>query len=104
MKYTVYRIQQKEDSAQEMARNTVYGIRYTDSRGFSLIEMIVAVALFAVVMLVAVGALLALVDANRKARALESVMNNLNITLDSMVRAMRMGSAFNCNSTAIPEE
>lgn len=73
-----------------------------DSRGFSLVEMIVAVALFAIIMLVAVGALLSLVDANRKARTLESVMNNLNISLDSMVRAMRMGTTYNCGGTLIP--
>ena len=71
-------------------------------RGFSLIEMIVSVALFAIVMLVAVGALLSIVDANRKARSLESVMNNLNITLDGMVREIRMGTSYNCGSSAVP--
>lgn len=75
---------------------------HADSRGFSLVEMVVAVALFAVIMLVAIGALLALVDANRKARTLESVMNNLNISLDSMIRAVRMGTNYNCGSTLIP--
>src|SRR3989344_6721595 len=70
----------------------------TQSSGFTLVEMIVAVALFAVVMLVSVGALLALVNANRKAQALQSVMNNLNITLDSMVRSVRMGSNYQCGS------
>lgn len=72
-------------------------------RGFSLVELMVAVTLFAVVMLVSVGALLSLVDANRKARALESVMNNLNIAVDGMVRSIRMGNTFNCNSVAIPD-
>jgi prepilin-type N-terminal cleavage/methylation domain-containing protein len=66
-------------------------------RGFTLVEMIVAVALFAVVMLVSVGALLALVGANRKAQALQSVMNNLNIALDGMVRSVRMGTDYRCN-------
>ena len=70
----------------------------TQSSGFTLVEMIVAVALFAVVMLVSVGALLALVNANRKAQALQSVMNNLNITLDGMVRSVRMGSNYQCDS------
>ena len=65
------------------------------TRGFTLVEMIVAVALFAVVMLVCVGALLSLVNANRKAQALQSVMNNLNIALDGTVRAIREGSAYN---------
>ena len=72
--------------------------------GFTLVEMVVSVALFAVIMVVAMGALLALVDANRKARAIESVMNNLNISLDSMVRAIRMGTHYNCGSSAIPSE
>ncbi len=76
--------------------------RITHSRGFSLIEMIVSVALFAVIMLIAIGALLTLVDATRKARSLESVMNNLNISLDSMVRAIRQGTEYNCGSTAVP--
>ncbi|MBL8158102.1 prepilin-type N-terminal cleavage/methylation domain-containing protein [bacterium] len=71
-------------------------------KGFSLVEMMVSVSLFAIIMLVAVGALLALVDANRKARTLESVMNNLNISLDSMVRAARMGTHYNCNGSGIP--
>ncbi len=63
-------------------------------KGFTLVEMIVAVGLFAVVMVVCVGALLALVTANRKAQALQSVMNNLNIALDGMVRSTRMGSNY----------
>jgi prepilin-type N-terminal cleavage/methylation domain-containing protein len=69
-------------------------------KGFSLVEMMVSVSLFAVIMLVAVGALLSLVDANRKARTLESVMNNLNISLDSMVRSARMGTFYVCNATS----
>ncbi len=68
----------------------------TGEAGFTLVEMIVASALFAVVMLISVAALLSLVDANRKTQALHSVMNNLNVTLDSMVRAIRMGSNYHC--------
>lgn len=67
-------------------------------RGFTLIEMIVAVALFSVVMLVSTAALLALVGANRKAHALQSVMNNFSVALDGMVRAVRMGSEYHCGA------
>jgi prepilin-type N-terminal cleavage/methylation domain-containing protein len=66
----------------------------THTAGFTLVEMIVAVALFAVVMLVSVSTLLALVNANRKAQALQSVINNLNIALDGLVRSARMGSVY----------
>jgi prepilin-type N-terminal cleavage/methylation domain-containing protein len=68
--------------------------------GFTLVEMIVAVGLFAVVMVICVTTLFALVNANRKAQALQSVMNNLNISLDSMARTIRMGSAYHCGSSA----
>ena len=78
--------------------------RLTANSGFTLVEMIVAVALFAVVMLISVAALLSLVDANRKAQALQSVMNNLNIALDGMVRAVRMGSNYRCNVQSPPIE
>ncbi len=102
MTYTVYRILQGKKNP-HVERNTEYGIRNTESRGFTLVEMMVSISLFGVIMLVSVGALLSLVDANRKARALESVMNNLNISLDSMIRATRMGSHYNCGGTAIPQ-
>ncbi len=74
---------------------TTYHIRHT-TRGFTLVEMIVAVGLFAVVMTVSITALISLIDANRKAQALQSVMNNLNIAVDGMVRAIREGSDYRC--------
>ena len=66
--------------------------------GFTLVEMIISVGLFAIVMVVCVSALLALVHANRRAQALQSVMNNLNIALDGMVRSARMGSNYHCGA------
>ena len=71
--------------------------RTTQNAGFTLVEMIVAVGLFAIVMIICVSALLSLVHANRKAQALQSVMNNLNIALDGVVRSVRMGSGYSCD-------
>lgn len=68
------------------------------SRGFTLVEMIVAVGLFSVVMVISITALLSVVDANRKAQALQSVINNLNIAVDGMVRSLREGTTYRCNS------
>jgi prepilin-type N-terminal cleavage/methylation domain-containing protein len=70
--------------------------------GFTLIEMLVSVALFAIVMVICVGALLSLVGANKKAQALESTINNLNITIDGMVRNLRQGSHFSVTATNCP--
>lgn len=63
---------------------------------FTLVELLVALGLFAVAMTVAVGAVLSVVDANAKAQATQSVMNNLNIALDGMLRSVRMGTFYTC--------
>jgi len=71
-------------------------------RGFSLIELMVSVAVFSVVMVIAVGTLLAMINANQKAQALKSVMNNLNFALESMVRHARIGTTYHCENSSIP--
>ncbi|NQV92920.1 prepilin-type N-terminal cleavage/methylation domain-containing protein, partial [Candidatus Kaiserbacteria bacterium] len=73
------------------------------NKGFSLIEIMVAVSLFSVVMTISVGALLSLIDANRKAQALNSVINNLNFALENMSRNIRVGNTYHCDtSTSVP--
>jgi len=73
------------------------------NKGFSLIEIMVAVALFAVVMTISVGSLLSLVEANRKAQALNSVINNLNFALENMSRNIRVGNTYHCStSSSVP--
>ena len=65
--------------------------------GFSLIEVMVAVALFSVVMVVAIGALLSMLDANRKAQAIQSVVNNLSFAMESLSRTARVGGTYYCH-------
>lgn len=69
------------------------------NKGFTLLEMIVSIAIFTVVALVAVGALLKVVDANKKAQSLKTSINNLNFALDSISREMRVGSNYSCSGT-----
>jgi len=64
--------------------------------GFTLVEMIVAVALFAIVMTVAAGAIFSIVNANREAQSLNSVISNLNFTVESMLRDIRTGYNYSC--------
>ncbi|MDO8493450.1 MAG: type II secretion system protein [bacterium] len=66
------------------------------SRGFTLIEIIVATSLFTVVMLVTVGALLSLNDASRKAQSLRTVIDNLNFAVEDMNRKIRTGDSYHC--------
>lgn len=63
-------------------------------RGFTLIEFIVAVGVFLVVMLIASGALISIVESNRKAQSFKAVMNNLNFAFEGMTRTIRVGTDY----------
>ena len=62
--------------------------------GFTLIEMIVSIALFSFVMLATTTVLLSVVDANHKAQGLKTTINNLSLTLESIARNLRTGSSY----------
>lgn len=64
--------------------------------GFTLIEIMVSISIFSVVMLIVIGALLMLNDANKKAQAIRAVVDNLNFAVDDMTRSMRTGRDFKC--------
>ena len=71
--------------------------------GFALIEVLVSLALFTTVMLISVSALLALIDANRKAQSLQSVNNNLNFAFDNLTRNIATGGRYYCSHEALKE-
>ena len=75
-------------------------------RGFTLIEIIVSLAIFTIVALVAVGALLRIMDANKKSITLKTTINNMNFALESISREMRVGSSYHCanNTETIDED
>jgi len=70
-------------------------------RGFTLIEFIVAVAIFVVVVLIAAGALLSIIEANRKTQSSKSVINNLNFALEGMSRSIRVGTDYSGGGSTI---
>jgi prepilin-type N-terminal cleavage/methylation domain-containing protein len=69
------------------------------NRGFTIAEMIVSIGLFTVVAMIATSTLLSIINSNRKAESLKSVMNNLNFAVESMARNLRMGSNYHCGGT-----
>ncbi|HEV7121368.1 MAG TPA: prepilin-type N-terminal cleavage/methylation domain-containing protein [Candidatus Paceibacterota bacterium] len=69
---------------------------HTPRSGFTLVEMIVSVGLFAIVMLVSTGAYLSLISLDRKARATNDLVTNLSFSIDTMERTLRTGSNFQC--------
>lgn len=68
-------------------------------RGFTLIEMIVAIGVFMISVLIIVGSLIMLNNASRKARTERIATDNVSAAIDSMSRSMRMGTTFHCGCT-----
>lgn len=80
------------------SRRNIQGKKQDNDKGFTLVEMIVAVGLFAIVMVVASGAIFSIVNANRKAQALDAAITNFSFALESMVRDIKTGSNYRCGS------
>ncbi len=66
-------------------------------KGFTLIEIMVAVSIFVIVMVISIGSVLSAVDADNKAEALSSVINNVNSSVESIVRDIRTGTNYSIN-------
>lgn len=67
-----------------------------NQKGFTLIEIIVSLAIFTIVAVVAVGAFLKILDANKKSQTLKTAINNVNFALESITREMRVGDNYVC--------
>lgn len=71
---------------------------HSQHKGFTIIEMIVSLAVFAFVITIAIGALLMLVNTNNQLQGEQSVMTNLSFALDSMTREIRTGTFYYCDA------
>ena len=71
-------------------------LKNNSNSAFTLIEMIVSIAIFTVVALIAVGAFLKIIDLNNKSHTLKDSINNLNYVMDVMTRELRVGSNYYC--------
>ena len=60
--------------------------------------MLVSTAIFSVVMILAIGSLLTMIDGNNKAQALKLAMNNINFALEGMSRTIRIGTQYRCSN------
>lgn len=73
-------------------------IQTPHNKGFTLIELIVAIGLFALIMTLSTGAYLVMINVNRHAQALSIGIDNLSFALETMTRTIRTGSNYNCSS------
>lgn len=72
-------------------------------KGFTLIEMLISISLFTVVVTIAFGALMTIMDVSAKAKTIKIVVNNLNLAMESMSREIRTGSYYNCITSGVYE-
>ncbi len=73
-------------------------LKQPNQSGFTLIEIMVALTIFSVVMVISMGSILAVFDANKKSQSLRAVMDNLNFTMEGMTRTIRFGTNYHCGS------
>lgn len=69
------------------------------SSGFTLIELMVATSIFVIVILSSMSSLFVLMGAGKNSRALRFAMDNVNFSMESMTRSIRMGTNYNCVSS-----
>lgn len=65
-------------------------------RGFTLVELLIALAVFAVIATFSLGSVVAILNAGRKANSLASVMTNLDSALEVMSREVKFGTHYHC--------
>ena len=69
------------------------------NKGFTLVELIVAVGIFVTSVTIAIGALVALYGANNKSQSLASVINSLSFSIENMTRDIRFATTYHCGNT-----
>lgn len=69
-------------------------------KGFTLLEMIVALGVFSIAATLATGSLLSLTDAQKKAFSLQSTYDNVRFSLEIMAKDIRTGDVYYCGSDA----
>lgn len=70
-----------------------FGFRVSRT-GYTLIEMVLATGIFAIIVVVAIGAVISIGDAHLKASNIQNIQDNLRFALEHMTREMRTGRNF----------
>ena len=80
-------------------RASNFSVSSQSERGFTLVELMVSISLFAIVMTISMGSIFSVFNANEKSESLRAVMDNLNFTLEAMTRTIRFGINYHCDAT-----
>lgn len=72
--------------------------RQNTQKGFTLVELLVAVSIFVVVVTMAMGSIVVIFQSNNQAASIRLALDNANFALNSMSREMRLGRGFTCGN------
>ncbi|MEK7123536.1 MAG: prepilin-type N-terminal cleavage/methylation domain-containing protein [Patescibacteria group bacterium] len=67
------------------------------NKGFTLLELIVAIGVFSAVISASTGIFLSTLTAQRKAIALQNIQDNIRFAVESMAKEIRTGKTFSAN-------
>ena len=73
----------------------------TESKGFTLLELLISLSVFSVVSFVLVVSTLSVVHAGRRSEESIVAMDNLHFALEDMIRTLRFGGAYHCGTSGV---
>jgi len=77
----------------------IFNLKNKKKQGFTLIELMVSIALFSVVIVIALGSLMMVINASRKAKTIKTIVNNLHVAIEGMSREIRVGYDYTSGAT-----
>jgi prepilin-type N-terminal cleavage/methylation domain-containing protein len=80
----------------------MYRHKKNKKRGFTLIEMLVSIAIFTIVVTIVMGTIVTIVDISRKTRTMTEAMSNLNLVMESMTRTLKTSTTIYTDITNSP--
>lgn len=84
-------------------RTFLFSYSVSSRSGFTLIEFLIALGLFAIVVSVAVGGFVRALVVQRQLVGLASANSNVSLAVEQMAREIRTGTDFSCNAEPCDE-
>jgi prepilin-type N-terminal cleavage/methylation domain-containing protein len=69
----------------------------TTQSGFTLIEVMVSVAIFSIIVTIGIGSLLSVNTAHKKALASKTALDSVNFVMESIAKSIRTGDYYSCS-------
>ena len=66
-------------------------------RGFSLVEMLVAIGIFMSIMVIAISSLISIIDADKRTQAIKNTIDSVTFAVEDISRDMRIGYGYQCS-------